>query len=439
MLKKLFLPIFFLLLFPTFVLATSDLRIESEDIRFSKTTLIAGDEVRIYAKIFNNGSEDVSGYATFFQGNTVIADSQVISVISGGAPEEVYVDFIVPSSSFNLRAEIRGTDPEDINISNNTALTGIFTPVLDDDRDGVPNGSDNCPSVKNADQTDSDSDSKGNACDSDDDNDGLSDSVEAELGSSPVNKDSDGDGVLDPDDAYPTDGTKSKIEEKKPVAKPAEVQKVINKVVEEIKKETPKTAVISTSTNEEKKDETILTPVVPDIDELKFSANANFNYTRDDWDTFTFHAQDAGSDSTVYEWSFGDGVKSGKDKITHTFRKPGAYTVTLKTTDLSGVISKDSTVILIPFFSLSNNIVLLAVIMLVLLLIIGFSMIVAISRKQKVEQMYEAIEHENFDDLNEDEMLEDIVPKKKAKKLKKPTAKKTVKKKVKKIRVKESD
>ncbi len=423
MLKKIFLTLLLALVLPATAFASADLRIEGEDIRFSKSPLVAGDQVRIYAKIFNNGDEDISGYATFFQGNTVVADSQVISVIAGGSPEEVYVDFIVPSSSFNLRAEIRGTDPVDENLANNTAITGLFTPILDDDRDGVENSKDNCVSNKNPDQVDTDGDGKGNVCDDDDDNDGLSDAVEAELGSSPVSSDTDGDGALDPDDAYPIDPTKTVIEIKKPeppkVEKKTEVEKAISKIVEDIKLENdsvevPEPVLISEPIN------------VQEISELKLSPNAIFSYKRDSWDTFTFKVQAAGSDSVSYEWSFGDGVKSGKDTVTHSFRRPGAYTVTLNTMELDGSSSKESTVILIPFFSLENNVVMLAVIMLVLLLLVGLSLLVAISRKQKTLKMYDEIEHENFDDLDDEEDDEIVV-------------KKAVKKPSKKIRVKESE
>jgi hypothetical protein len=433
MLKKIGLILFLALIFPVTAFAAADLRIEGSDIRFSKSPLVAGDEVRIYAKIFNNGSEDISGYATFFQGNAVIADSQVISVISGGSPEEVYVDFIVPSSSFNLRAEIRGTDPVDEDTSNNTAITSMFTPVLDDDRDGVENGTDNCINVQNANQLDSDGDGKGNACDSDDDNDGLSDEVETELGSSPTNVDSDGDGVNDPDDAYPIDPSKTKIvvekkPEPKPVVKEAEVKKAIAKIVEDIKIEEVKI--------DEKVEEVAAVEV--QVSELNFSPNAIFSYTRDDWDTFTFSVQSPKNESLTYEWGFGDGVKSSKSEVTHTFRKSGAYTVTLRTTGVDEVSTKESTVILIPFFSLSNNIVVLAVIMLVLLLIIGLSSLFAISRKEKNQRMYEEIESEDFEEELE---MEEVVLKKKVA----PSTssgrskKKPAKKGPKKIRVKESE
>ena len=57
----------------------------------------------------------------------------------------------------------------------------------DNDGDGVSDTLDNCPNVANRDQTDTDSDGEGDACDGDDDN----------------------DGVADADDAYPLDGSRS--------------------------------------------------------------------------------------------------------------------------------------------------------------------------------------------------------------------------------------
>jgi len=57
----------------------------------------------------------------------------------------------------------------------------------DQDGDGRPDVSDNCPLVPNFDQTNTDSDSLGDACDSDDDNDKVSDVAEQNCGGNPLN------------------------------------------------------------------------------------------------------------------------------------------------------------------------------------------------------------------------------------------------------------
>jgi YVTN family beta-propeller protein len=71
---------------------------------------------------------------------------------------------------------------------------------IDRDEDSVLDGDDNCVSVDNATQTDTDSDGLGNACDSDDDNDGLSDSLENSIGTDPLLADTDGDTLSDGDE-----------------------------------------------------------------------------------------------------------------------------------------------------------------------------------------------------------------------------------------------
>lgn len=63
------------------------------------------------------------------------------------------------------------------NASNGTIVVGSGT-CTDSDGDGVPDSSDNCPTVSNADQANFDGDSMGDACDIDDDNDGLVDPSE---------------------------------------------------------------------------------------------------------------------------------------------------------------------------------------------------------------------------------------------------------------------
>jgi len=75
----------------------------------------------------------------------------------------------------------------------------------DTDDDGVPNAYDNCPSTANTDQTDTDDDGQGNACDDDDDSDTVADASDnCPLVHNPDQTDSDGDGLGDACDVEPT-------------------------------------------------------------------------------------------------------------------------------------------------------------------------------------------------------------------------------------------
>ena len=75
---------------------------------------------------------------------------------------------------------------------------------LDTDGDTVGDGCDNCPEVMNLAQRDMDHDGLGNACDEDDDGDGLTDDEERAAHTDPLDADTDDDGVLDGEDNCPT-------------------------------------------------------------------------------------------------------------------------------------------------------------------------------------------------------------------------------------------
>jgi hypothetical protein len=79
----------------------------------------------------------------------------------------------------------------------------------DTDADGIDDNSDNCVSVFNTDQVNTDGDSEGNACDSDDDNDGVADASDAFPLDATESVDADGDGIGNNADSTPNGDTDS--------------------------------------------------------------------------------------------------------------------------------------------------------------------------------------------------------------------------------------
>lgn len=374
--------------------ATQDLEIRADEIRFSKEMIVAGDRVRLYAKIFNVGTEDISGFVSFYQGSVPIGNSQVISSVAGGLPDEVFVDFMIPSSEFNIRAEIRGTDPVDQNESNNTAITRMFRPMVDDDRDGVENVQDNCPNIANINQADSDADTIGDLCDEDDDNDGLSDAVEAELGSNPFAKDSDGDGTVDSNDAFPTDPTKTTREMSKPsstqaapvASKPESIpstQAESSTIPKKSKDQPSKITALLNNVVDQVNETLTLVDRNEAVDSFVLSTNAIFTYERKAWNVFAFRLIGPAREDHVYEWNLGDETKSSHANVEHRYKKAGTYQVALTIHAPTGEKATEFVEVIVPFFSLSNPTVLWIMIILGALLLACFVAPRIIANKQR--------------------------------------------------------
>lgn len=102
------------------------------------------------------------------------------------------------SNSLNYATQsVIGQTAASTSISISYIINAGFLSTTDSDGDGIFDNVDNCISDFNPTQLDTDSDGAGNVCDLDDDNDGLSDVLEAILGTDPLLIDTDNDGLSD--------------------------------------------------------------------------------------------------------------------------------------------------------------------------------------------------------------------------------------------------
>ncbi|MDP2631472.1 MAG: PKD domain-containing protein [Candidatus Uhrbacteria bacterium] len=388
--------------------ATPDIGVRAADISFSEAVLVSGDQIRIYSTLRNMGDTDITGYIFFYQGVQPIGASQVVTLVAGGENEEVWVDFTVPYNAFNIRAEVKGSEPQDVNPDNDLAITSLFYPIVDEDRDGIEDETDNCPEISNADQADADSDGIGDVCDDDDDNDGLTDDVEAELGTDPKDADTDNDGSMDAQDSSPLD---PEVQNAEPVliaeAEPTLVDDSTVTVEEDTFADSSADSVIA---GENSDVEDLLVEVTSDSDvevdadsNMVVSSNTTFGYTQEDWKTYNFEVLAPNLSGMRFLWDFGDGVTSAQSTVSHKFRSAGKYVVTLVITDSEGNSITDSKALNISFFHIANPLVKITIGLLALIFI--GSSILALKRSgrqrlKKVDSSDVARVHVTSDELS---------------------------------------
>lgn len=373
------------LLLPSFAFAAtsiSDLGFKNQrDLFFSTDQLIAGKTMRLYARITNFGTTDMDGSITFYEGDLQIGASQPVSARAGGVADEVFVDFIIPSAPFNVRAQLTAAQPADQDPSNDTIVSALLTPVADADGDGVPDSSDNCPKTPNASQTDSDADGIGDACDS-----------------TP-------NGVVVPPPA-PAPAPAPAPDTTTP---PAPVQTAVATTPTKTSTATTGTTTpaATTSTNTSANvlaDANAATTAAPEHVDIQISPNAIFSYDELTWNTYHFEERGLDGDGYRYAWDFGDGVTSSKPAVDHTFRGFGNYTVTLTVTDPTGLTSTDHTTIFVSFFHIENPYLLMLIGLLVILLLISVGVYIrSIKRVRKEVAVSKALQEPEEEEWESDD------------------------------------
>ncbi len=349
---------------PTVVVAdtfTYDLGITNTDITFSKGTLVAGDTVRIYGRVTNWGTKDISGYMTFYQSEQLIGNSQVVTVRPNASYDDVWVDFVVPKGSFNIRGEIKGTTPQDENPANDIALSPMFTPLADTDGDLIADTQDNCIDISNADQKDTDADGKGDVCDAYP-NDATNTPPSSVVVTPPAVANTNSGSVgTNPPASLPSAAVKPTVTTPpKSVAKPATTVPSTVATAQASATTAVNALAVGVDGSVEGASTTLAVSSDATSDAIGVSGATSINdvsvsTARLSWNTYRFTVVGANSSQGFIAWQTSDGATGTGDIFTHVFHGSGSYTVGVTVTTLDGkTIQGPMLHLAISFFNIGN-------------------------------------------------------------------------------------
>ena len=104
-----------------------DANVDIQSISIQPPTFFAGEPVRLYGHITNEGNKDISGYLAFFQGQQELGTEQPFSMRAGGDAEDVWVDWTPVAGTYNVSIRILQTSPQDQNPGNDTSFSPMMT------------------------------------------------------------------------------------------------------------------------------------------------------------------------------------------------------------------------------------------------------------------------------------------------------------------------